>query len=255
MRKFILSMIALVCSLVVLYMVIPLGGPETSKEFTNSYGGSAFGGISDSKQMFRDYYMLYIEGVVAEDSTVSVNTGPSSSEVSEWVSYINNANINEVRKKIVLEALDCVAKGVIYHQLRSGMGTANKCLASCDHEEIHSGGYNFATMADYKVEDPLYLDCSFFVKHCYYAGGVNIKSSNTRDMSGEFNILTFSELIPGDIVLKSGHVKLFIGKTETGSYVFAEAANHAEDTKISESTEANLVSGGYTARTVSALGR
>ena len=255
MRKFIISIIALVCSLVVLYMIIPLGGQETLKEFTKSYGGLTSGNIGSSKQKFRDYYMLYVEGTVAEDLAVSVNIGPNSSEVNEWISYINNINLNEIRKKIVLEALDCVSKGVVYHQLRSGLGTASRCMVDCDHEEIHTGGYNFATMAHYKIEDPLYLDCSYFVKHCYYTGGINIRSSTTRDMSGEFSIIAFSELIPGDTVLKSGHVRLFIGRTESGSYVFAEAQNHTSDIKISESTESQLVSAGYTARTAGTLGR
>jgi hypothetical protein len=74
-------------------------------------------------------------------------------------------------------------------------------------------------------------------------------------MSGEFSIIAFSELMPGDTVLKSGHVRLFIGRTESGSYVFAEAQSHASDVKISESTESQLVLAGYTARTFGTLGR
>ena len=96
-------------------------------------------------------------------------------------------------------------------------------------------------MGSYKAEDPLYLDCSYFVKHCYWKAGIDIKASNTDGLMKERDLseIEKEELKTADIAVRYGHTMIFVGFTSGGEMVWAEMANHKEDGKVSSYTPTN----------------
>ena len=200
--------------------------------------------ISKYKQTSNgSYYQkeLRVSEILSDDSSSNGNTQsgdlqyasqPTDNNVDSWVSYITASQMSDTRKGIVLEALDTIKKHCIYHQLRAGQGSPTGCMGGCDKES--AGNYDFATQADYKLEDPLYLDCSFFVKHCYYIGGYDIASSNTSMLytNAEFATIGRESLVPGDIAVRKGHTLIYLGTTTDGQLAWAEMQNHAGDSTI-----------------------
>lgn len=188
--------------------------------------------------------LLVSAGEEISDTIRNILQAPGDTNVDNWIAYVNSIEISETRRKILLESLDCVKNGVVYHQLRAGMGSPASCLVSCD-SQLHPSAstYSFALQAAHNINDPLYLDCSFFVKHCYWAGGLAMASSSTSGMypDGEFTSIDVSQLVPGDIAVHrttrngrtSGHVLIYLGKTEDGQLAWSEASAHANDTRIS----------------------
>ena len=170
-------------------------------------------------------------------------TAPSDADIQAWKAYISNdTSLSSVRKIIVLEALETIEQGCTYHQLRNTdqKETPEQCLTDCDGERNPNqvGDYNYNTMANYNVEDPLYLDCSFFIKHCYWKAGVEMKSNNTGDMidTGDFKKIGEGDLKTADIALRNGHVMLFVGWTSGHEMVWAEMKQHSVDGRVSTYT-------------------
>lgn len=178
---------------------------------------------------------------------------PADADREKWKVFIaNDQSLSETRKTIVLEGIRIVEQGCIYHQLRKNAGTPDKCLVECDHQksERQVGEYNFSTMANYNLEDPLYLDCSFFVKHCYWKAGLEMGSGDTEGMytEGEFKKIAVEKMTPGDIAVRfekhyekdglhrNGHVTLFVGCTSGNAMVWVEMSNHNQDGKFSSYT-------------------
>lgn len=205
--------------------------------------------ISKYKQTSNgSYYQkeLRVSEILSEDNTSSDKdqsgdlqyaSQPTDNNVDSWISYITASQMSDTRKGIVLEALDTIKKHCIYHQLRAGQGVPTGCMGGCDKEVI--GTYDFFTQADYRLEDPVYLDCSFFVKHCYYIGGYDIASSNTSMLysNAEFTTVGKESLVPGDIAVRTGgHTLVYLGTTVDGQLAWAEMQNHAGDSTIRLST-------------------
>ena len=72
------------------------------------------------------------------------------------------------------------------------------------------------------------IDCSYFVYTCFKNTTVanNLKYQTTKSMlnSDDYTQLkNYSELQPADLLLKNGHVMLFVGKTANGKYAVFEA--------------------------------
>lgn len=174
---------------------------------------------------------------------------PNDTNAAAWEAWVKGAKGSETRKAILLEGIDCLNKGVIYHQLRDWQGeTPDKCLVACDHEKYPGAPpYTYKTQAIYSLQDPLYLDCSFFIKHCYAIAGLEMAATNTDGLNKEeFFDISFNEMVPGDIANKTGkHVLMFLGKTSDGQDMFIEMSNHGEDMKIAPYAESVLTSKGY----------
>lgn len=158
----------------------------------------------------------------------------------EWRQYVNNSKLSETRKKILLEGIDTYEKGALYHQIRSAGDVPTGCIVEknggkCDHD-LYPGvaSYDFSTQANYTVEDPLYLDCSFFVKHCYHAAGLEMKAANTAGMREYDEWVTISpeELVPGDICVTPSHVVIFLGRLDDGTNCFVHMSQHSTDMEI-----------------------
>lgn len=224
--------------------LVGLGG------FLVSTGGGDRDGIIENYKATTDgsYYKKYItitkdvevgaSGEEVTTTTISADV-PADTDVAKWQAYITASEMSDARHAIVLEALDTVQKHCIYHQLRSGNGTATRCIVvqsggKCDSETVGSS-YNYGTQAAYNIEDPVYLDCSFFVKHCYWKGGYEMAVSNTSGMYEEtdFKKISKEEMVPGDIGVKNGHTKLFVGLDSNGQMVWAEMASHNSDSVLS----------------------
>ena len=72
------------------------------------------------------------------------------------------------------------------------------------------------------------VDCSYFVYTCFKNTSIanNLKYQTTKSMlnSDDYTELkSYSELQPADLLLKNGHVMLFVGKTGNGKYAVFEA--------------------------------
>lgn len=192
---------------------------------------------------------------VAEDGvcTAISSLRPANADIEAWKIFIkNDQNLSETRREIVLEGIKIKEQGCKYHQLRSGGGKPSQCLSGgCDHE-IHSKNkgkeYNFDTMANYNLDTPLYLDCSFFIKHCYWKAGLEMRAGDTGGLysSKEFVVIQKENLKPADITVRwklsydtkgnpysEGHVILFVGWTSENKMVWVEMSNHAHDSRFS----------------------
>lgn len=180
---------------------------------------------------------------LGEDTAATVVTQgqPTDFDVDAWEAFFRASTMSEARLKIMLEALDCKRKGVIYHQLRPGTGRPGACCCGCSAETGslwyagYENNYDFATQAAYNIEDPLYLDCSYFVKHCYWAAGLEMASSNTGGLvsTTEFVTIPREQLLPGDIWVKSGHTVIFVAFDANGGAIWIEMGGHADDCKFS----------------------
>ena len=167
-------------------------------------------------------------------STVISADVPADKDLTAWKNYLQASEMSDTRRAIVLEALDTVEKGCIYHQLRAGLGNPTGCMSGCDRQTI--GEYNYETQAKYSLPDPVYLDCSFFIKHCYAIAGLETATQNTGGYysEGDFVSIQKSEMIPGDIGVKQGHTKLFLGLDASGVMTWAEMEGHSNDSVISQ---------------------
>ena len=241
------------------YIVMPIGGEKTASAFLDGYNNMRADGDYGGKQLFKELYTVLQHNLTEESTSVAKKEAdlPSSLDVDMWVAYTQASTMSESRKKSVLEGLDTIKKGCIYHGLRGNGQTPSRCaIGGCDSQKT-AQAYDYVTQADYRVTDPLYLDCSYFVKHCWYMGGVSVKSSSTSGFTSELITIAFEDMIPGDVVLKrsgsSGHVRLFIGKQADGNYVFAEMMNHKNDSVLAAYSKEQMQSGGYTARRAPSL--
>ena len=63
-------------------------------------------------------------------------------------------------------------------------------------------------MAAYNIKEPIYLDCTYFVKHCYWKAGIEMGGSNTEGISEgtDFAPTTKDTLKPADVAVKGGYV-------------------------------------------------
>lgn len=191
-----------------------------------------------------------VESKKAEESKPSVQM-PENGEYSEMVKVIENLNIDDRRKAICLEAIDTVQKQCIYHQIRGANNLPTMCMKGCDGET--RGEYDYKTQAAYNIEDPWYLDCSYFVKHCYWKAGLEMISGNTGGMytNGEWETIAKDKLLPGDIAVRNngrtGHVLIYLGDG-----MWAELKNHANNSVISRSDP--MADSRYIARRFKVLG-
>lgn len=169
-------------------------------------------------------------------STVISADVPGDKDLTAWKNYLQASEMSDTRRAIVLEALDTIEKGCIYHQLRGGSESPTRCYSGDDCDKQSLGAYDFTTQAKYNVQDPLYLDCSYFVKHCYAIAGLEMSSTTTSGLygEGEFTSIQKTDMIPGDIGVRQGHTKLFLGLDASGIMTWAELSNHANDSIVSQ---------------------
>ncbi|GLC80077.1 hypothetical protein LBYZC6_21910 [Lacrimispora brassicae] len=183
------------------------------------------------------------------------NTRPADANMQSWKAYIESTpELSQIRKVILLAGIACMERGCVYHQLRSGYKTPHSCMSSCDgeiHPQQGNKEYDYSTMAAYNINEPKYLDCSFFVKHCYWKAGIEMDCSTTEGMSkkADFVPTTKEELKPADIAVKgeyvtvkvngkdklewkNGHVIVFVGYTSTNEMVWVEMGSHGNDRKF-----------------------
>lgn len=72
------------------------------------------------------------------------------------------------------------------------------------------------------------MDCSYFVYLCWKAGGAQISYKNTSSMVSDkktYVPINKKDMKPGDILLKDGHVMLFVGKSGKNYAVFEATAS------------------------------
>lgn len=181
------------------------------------------------------------EELAEEDKTQKTTAQadiPTDLDVDSWIAYITACDMSDTRRKIVLEGLNTVKRGCVYHQIRNPNERPNKCPnGSCDGQ-IYAGAptYDFYTQSNYNAVEPLYLDCSFFIKHCYWAAGLDMLATNTSTIGSAKDMITIplDELVPGDVVNRAGtHVRLYIGKNVNGELCWAEMSNHKNDAILS----------------------
>lgn len=170
-------------------------------------------------------------------------SAPSGIDVTEWRDYYTKCQMSDTRRKLVEEGLKVVERGTVYHQIHSASWSPNSCYASasCDGQiYANAGAFDFNTQASYKSETPYYLDCSFFIKHCYYIAGLSMSAGDTGTMrpdgsssTHEFTEISVNELLPGDIAIKPGHVSMYAGKDASGAMYWLEMSCHSADAQFS----------------------
>ncbi len=109
--------------------------------------------------------------------------------------------------------------------------------------ELVDEGFSSSSMKKtYKTQKKTYpkagtakgIDCSYFVYTAIKATGKKIDYEYTGAMIDSTyykKLSSYSKLQPGDLLLKNGHVMMFVGKTSSGKYAVFEAC--ADDSKSS----------------------
>lgn len=144
---------------------------------------------------------------------------PSSSEEKEVYSTLqanglDTSQLNENRAKVVIAAAGLV--GITYHRCRG---------VSCDAGDYNCDGYCYNNMN----AKPTHLDCSAFVWRAYADAGFDMKGfpTGTSGYPGSLPLeqITFDDLKPGDLIRRSGHVMMYLGKSSESVYT-VEAHEH-----------------------------
>ena len=104
----------------------------------------------------------------------------------------------------------------VYSPPSSGSGQAQNAVAWARSKV---GGCYSQTNRD---GNPCY-DCSSLVYYAWRAAGKNIGATNTRMYPGNTRSISASQLQPGDLLWRSGHVGMFIGN---GRFVHAKGKNY-----------------------------
>lgn len=164
---------------------------------------------------------------------------PESTDVAEWRSYIESCTMSDERRKMILEGLRLAEKKITYHQFRAGevCEAADACRADNGGTAASITAAEFTASYNYNVAEPLALDCSYFVKHCLWAAGIEVAASNTGGFASRVEVKAASELIPGDITVKAGnHVMIYLGTNSAGENIFVHERDHANDCVVSTGT-------------------
>ena len=184
---------------------------------------------------------------------------PADANMQSWKAYIESTlELSQTCKIILLAGIACLERRCVYHQLRENFRKPDKCMGGCDGEKHPWQGneeYDYYSMAAYNIKEPIYLDCSYFVKHCYWKAGIEMDCSSTEGMStrADFIPTTKDELKPADIAVKggyedvkvngkweqewkNGHVIVFVGYTSTNEMVWIEMGSHGNDRKFTSKT-------------------
>lgn len=200
-------------------------------------------------------------GESREDNTQQIGgsvAAPNDTSAAAWEAWVKGAKGSETRKAILLEGIDCLNKGVIYHQLYAGSKSPSSCIARAQCDGSYYPGapaYDFKTQAAHNIPDPLYLDCSMFVKHCYSVAGYECTSRGTDQFkdAADFTTIPFEEVTPGDIAVKKGHIVIYLGTTSDGQTMFVEMADHDFDMEIKVRNVDQMLANGYVFRRYGAL--
>lgn len=200
-------------------------------------------------------------GENGEDNTQQTGgsvAAPNDTNAAAWEAWVKGAKGSETRKAILLEGIDCLNKGVIYHQLNAGSKSPSSCIAPAQCDGSYYPGapaYDFKTQAAHNILDPLYLDCSMFVKHCYSIAGYECTSRSTNQFkdAADFTTIPFEEVTPGDIAVKKGHIVIYLGTTSDGQTMFVEMADHDFDMEIKVRNVDQMLANGYVFRRYGAL--
>ena len=195
-------------------------------------------------------YAVDWEGVC---TAISVER-PVNGDQAAWKAYIESTpDISETRRKILLTGFKRLERGCVYHQLRSGYKTPGNCGSGCKgkkHPDHGQRTYSYDEMAAYTLDDPYYLDCSYFVKHCYFKAGIEVASGDTAgfNTSKQWSDISREALRPADVAVErhisgydehdnpqyAGHIIMFLGFTQgSNETVWIEMANHATGGRVS----------------------
>lgn len=150
---------------------------------------------------------------------------------------LDTASLNENRRKVVLAAAALV--GIAYHQCRGG-----SCLDCNTKPAVKCDGYCYNNMS----ARPTHLDCSAFVWRTYADAGFDTRGFPTSTPGypgGVFTKIAFEALRPGDVIHRSGHVMIFLGKSGESVYV-VHASGHSVGSVYSTKSVYTLQAEKYT---------
>lgn len=115
-----------------------------------------------------------------------------------------------------------------------------------ESSDIEAGYYTGSKLSTAKG-----IDCSYFVYEAIKAAGFAVEYQTTTTMINSKyykRLVGFDDMIPGDILIKSGHTRLYIGKNNSnGKYAFFEATADGSKCGYFEYASQQLKSEGYNA--------
>lgn len=181
--------------------------------------------------------------IVLKTNKVTVNKGDNIDLASYLVSATDNHD-GDMKSKVTYNTIDTASTGtktVIYSATDS---FGNKSESMLNVEVVYSGQLlvntglsKLGTPYRWGATGPNAFDCSGFTQWVYAQHGIYIpRTSGAQKAGGQ--IISLSQLEPGDIVWRSGHVGIYIGG---GQYVHAP---HTGDVvKISNMSSGNFTCG------------
>lgn len=181
--------------------------------------------------------------IVLKTNKVTVYKGESI----DLASYIESAEDNtdgDMKSKVTYNTIDTSTTGLKTVTYTATDSLGNQSVAQLNVDVVYSGQQivntglsKLGTPYKWGATGPSSFDCSGFTQWVYAQNGIYIpRTSGAQKAGGQ--IISLSELEPGDIVWRSGHVGIYIGG---GQYVHAP---HTGDVvKISNMSSGNFTCG------------
>ena len=161
--------------------------------------------------------------IVLSTNKVTINKGDSINLASYIISAQDNSD-GDMKSKVTYNTIDTSSTGLktVTYQAIDSYG--NKSSATLNVDVVYSGQLlvntglsKLGTPYRWGATGPTSFDCSGFTQWVYRQNGISIpRTSGAQKAAGK--VISLSQLEPGDIVWRSGHVGIYIGG---GKYVHA----------------------------------
>lgn len=161
--------------------------------------------------------------ITLKTNKVTVYKGDSIDLASYLISAVDNSD-GDMKAKVSYNTIDTSSTGLktVIYSATDSLG--NKSEARLDVDVVYSGQLivrtgltKLGTPYRWGATGPTSFDCSGFTQWVYAQNGIYIpRTSGAQKSAGQ--TISLSQLEPGDIVWRSGHVGIYIGG---GQYVHA----------------------------------
>ena len=181
--------------------------------------------------------------IVLSANKVTVNKGDSIDLASYLVSATDNHD-GDMKSKVTYNTIDTASTGnkTVVYTATDSFGNKSEAILNVDvvysgQALVNTGLSKLGTPYRWGATGPSAFDCSGFTQWVYAQHGIYIpRTSGAQKAGGQ--VISLSQLEPGDIVWRSGHVGIYIGG---GQYVHAP---HTGDVvKISNMSSGNFTCG------------
>ena len=151
---------------------------------------------------------------IQSGSSIMYETTFGLSEIARILSELSGVTVTESDVNGLLSGTLQQGFGLLTYQQASVVAQAYYWVGNIGYDQFHHG-------------DPLkiggYTDCSGFASRVWQGAGINIPLSTSATFYGMSSPINDAAIVPGDLLVRNGHVVIFVGKEENGDYIFIES--------------------------------